>query len=221
MTSTPVPRQRFALPAVVAALPDLGLSSVFLGTWIAPHWLGVDRIGHLLLVMLLEFIVVHSAGFMGVAALTDNWKFSRAKSILGLGVFYTMFVGGFALAFETWWPLVAFWGLTVNRLLSAIVGKPPRGEAARIVRDGWAVGAIAYIGSVFLTTWLPVPRLGVTSDVVAAAHLPGSGLWIDQPYRVLAAGFLYFLLIGVSELFDHRWISDGAVSSLSKRGRRS
>jgi hypothetical protein len=221
VTSTLVRRQRFALPAIVAALPDFGLSAVFLGTWIAPRLLGVDRIGHLLLLMLLEFIVVHSAGFMGVAALTDNPKRPRAKAILGLGAFYTLFVGGFALGFRTWWPLVAFWGLTLNRLLSAIVGPPPRGEAERIVRAGWAVGAMAYLGAVFLTTPLPVPRLGVTKAVVAAAHLPGSGLWIDEPYRVLAAGFLYFLAIGISELYEHRWIPASTLPGLGKGMRRS
>jgi hypothetical protein len=221
VTSPPTLPPRLTLSGVIAALPDLGLSAVFLGTWIAPHLLGVDRIGHLLLVMLLEFIVVHSAGFMGVAALTDNPKRSRAKSILGLGAFYTLFVGGFALGFKTWWPLVAFWGLTLNRLLSAIVGQRPRGEAERIVRNGWVMGAIAYIGALFITTPLPLPRLGVTSDVVAAAHLPGHGLWIDQPHRVLAAGFLYFLVVGISELFEYRFISDVSPSDLPKGRRRS
>jgi len=190
---------------------------VFLGTWIAPRWLGIDRIGHLLLVMLLEFIVVHSAGFMGMAVFADDPKWSRAKSILGLGALYTLFVGGFALGFRTWWPLVAFWGLTLNRLLSVIIGPPPRGEAERIVRAGWAVGAMAYLGAVSLTTPFPVPSLGVTRAVVDAAHLPGSGLWIDEPYRVLAAGFLYFLIVGVSEMFDHRWIKASTLPGLKNR----
>jgi hypothetical protein len=209
--------RRPPLPAVLSALPDLGLAGVFLATWIAPRWLGVDRIGHLLLVMLLEFIVVHSAGFMGVAALADHPRFSRATSILGLGAFYTLFVGGFALGFKTWWPLVAFWGLTLNRLLSVIIGPRPKGEAERIVRAGWAVGAMAYLGAVFLTTPFPVPRLGVTRAVVEAAHLPGSGLWIDEPHRVLAAGFLYFLIVGISEVFDHRWIKASSLPGLKTK----
>jgi len=29
-----------------------------------------------------------------------------------------------------------------------------------------------------------------------AAALPGSGLWIDEPYRVIAAAFLCFALLG-------------------------
>lgn len=221
MSSLPAQRRHLALASVLAALPDLGLSLVFLATWIAPRAVGVERIGHLALVMLLEFIVVHSAGFMGVAALAPDPRWSRTKTILGLGLFYTVFVGGFALGFNTWWPLAAFWGLTLNRLLSVIVGPPPRDEARRIVRAGWAVGAMAYMGAVFLTTPFPVPRLGVTRDVVAQAHLPGSGLWIDEPYRVLAAGFLYFLTIGISELYDHRWVSASSLPSLNKRGNTS
>ncbi len=40
---------------------------------------------------------------------------------------------------------------------------------------------------------LPVPRLGISRAAVDDLALPGSGLWIEQPHRVLAAGTLYFL----------------------------
>jgi len=198
---------RYPLRSVISALPDFGLAALFLLTWTAPHVVGVDRIGNLMLVMLLEFIVVHSAAIMGSAALAKGSRRTRLLVIFKFGGFYTLFVGAFALSFRVWWPLWAFWGLTLNRTLGVLVGQAPIGDERRFIKAGWAVGAMCYLGAVFLTSFVPfLPRLGVTRDVVAAADLPGSGLWVDQPHRVLAAGVLYFAAVAVSELHDHRWI---------------
>jgi hypothetical protein len=60
---------------------------------------------------------------------------------------------------------------------------------------------------------LPVPRFGLTPDVVLAQHLPSGGLWIEQPQRAMAFGFLYFVLVGLSELFDHRWVASSVPAS--------
>lgn len=62
-----------------------------------------------------------------------------------------------------------------------------------------------YLAFVFVTTLLPMPKLGITPAVVDAQDLPGSGLWIDEPHRVIAFGFLYFSTWGISELYAHRW----------------
>jgi len=209
---------RVRLPSLIAALPDFGLAAAFLATWIAPDLLGVQRIGHLMLVMLLEFIVVHSAAFMGSVAIGAATPIERTKRVVGIGLFYTMFVGGFAAAFRTWWPLGAFWGLTLNRLLGMLVGQVPTEDAKAFMQRGWAVGALAYLAAVGLTTFLPIPRLGITRAVRAAADLPGSGLWVDEPERVLAAGFLYFAALGLSELVDHRWLPDGSTPRRRARG---
>ncbi len=193
-------------PAVAAAFPDLALGVVFLTTWVAPRTVPASMIGQLLVVMLMEFIIMHSSAFMGLAMFRPGARRARATAVLGLGAFYTVFVLGFALAFHTPWPLVSFWGLTLNRLLSAIVGQAPDGEEQRFIRKGWAASAIFYLGFAFLTILPPVPRFGVTPDVVSGLHLPSSGLWIREPWRVLAFGFLYFTATGISELYDHRWI---------------
>jgi hypothetical protein len=129
----------------------------------------------------------------------------KTSALLGLGLFYTVFVGGFSLAFRQWWPLWSFWGLTLNRLLGVILGQAPAGEEADFMRRTWAATVVFYLVFTFATALLPVPRLGVTSEVVDRIGLPGSGLWIDQPWRVLAFGFLYFTAVGISELSGHRW----------------
>ncbi len=54
-----------------------------------------------------------------------------------------------------------------------------------------------------ITTVAPVPKLGVTRAVRDAQELPGEGLWIDEPHRVVAAGCFYFLLLAVFQFVTH------------------
>jgi len=191
---------------MAAALPDFVLAFVFLATWIRPAAMGQGRLGHVILVMLLEFIIIHSAAFMGQVLFAPGSRVRRAWSVVGLGAFYSLFVVGFALAFKSAWPLWSFWGLTLNRMLSVLVGQAPEGEEREFLQRGWAACALAYLVFTFATIVLPVPRLGITPEVVRTSALQGHGLWVDQPWRVLALGFLYFSAVGLSELFDHRWL---------------
>ena len=188
----------------VAALPDFAFAGVCLATWLAPGWIGPERIGSLMLLMLIEFIVIHSAAFMGMVLWNDTPARTRIVRALGLGGFYSLFVAAFGFAFETWWPLAGFWILVANRLLGALVGQAPSGAEREFIRQGWGASAALYLLAVALTTIAPVPRFGITPEMVRAANLPGGGLWIDEPYRVIAAAFVYFALLGWSELYGHR-----------------
>lgn len=102
----------------------------------------------------------------------------------------------------------AYGPLPGGRKTLAIVGLGPfySLEEKRFVQQGWAVSALAYLVLAFFTTLVPMPALGITPEVVAGQHLPGSGLWVDQPQRVIAFGFLYFAAVGVSELYGHAWL---------------
>jgi hypothetical protein len=104
----------------------------------------------------------------------------------------------------------------VNRMLSVLLGQATPGDEQSLAMRGWAAGAVFYIGFAFLTVLLPLPRLGLTPEVLSAQPLAGSGLWVDQPWRVMAFGFLYFTAIGISELRGHRWTSDGARATWSE-----
>ena len=64
----------------------------------------------------------------------------------------------------------------------------------------WGISALAYLGGVFATLMLPLPRLGLTGDVVAAADLPGSGEWVDKPHTVVAFGLIYFAVLATGKL---------------------
>ncbi|MGB7212158.1 MAG: hypothetical protein WBC97_05965 [Gemmatimonadales bacterium] len=198
----------------LAALPNFLIAGTAILTWLDPTILGVTKVGYFLLLMLLEFIVIHSAAFMGNVAYGKPPKMGRLAAILGLALFYTLFVGAFALTFHQTWPLWAFWVLVLNRMAGVLLGQGGDDGTAAVARAGWAAGVMFYLLAAFLTVILPLPRFGITPDVVAAQHFKATGLWIEQPWRMLAMTAVYFMLQGVSTLKMHGW----AVRATSGRG---
>ena len=198
------------LARLTTALPDFGIGLGFLITWIAPLTFGEKALTYFLLVMLLEFLIVHSAGFMGSVVFNRPLaKRIKVKALVGLGLFYGLFAAGFALGFRAWWPLWTIGLLTLNRILVVLTGNVPEGRERLFIRKGWAVSALFYLVFAFATVLLPVPEFGVTAEVIRLQGFTSGGLWIDEPQRVLAFGMLYFTTLGLSELFSHRWLPTG------------
>ncbi len=214
---TSAPSTTPTLPDLVAAVPDLLMAGFCLAVWIDPSRFGGDGVGYVVLVMLLEFIVVHSAAFMGSLAVgavevKPLLRWGRTTGILGLGLFYSLFVLGFCLAFHTWWPMAAFWLLTLNRLLGAIIGQGRTdAENKKLIATGWGLGAMAYLLGAFATVLLPIPRLGIRDGL----HGVGGGLWVDEPWRAVAFGVFYFGMIGWYELRWRRWMGTATAAGAS------
>ncbi len=178
---------------IAAALPDAFSCAVFLLVWIGPLTLGAVWVKNLMITMLLEFLTVHSGGFIGTTLASDSaTRATKSKVVVGFGAFYLLFAGAFSLAFEAWWPVAVFAWLLLAKF--ALVWLAPLPGPAERQRQGYLVGAsvVGYIGGVFLTLFLPLPELGIDASVREAAAIPGSGAWVDEPHRVVAFGALYF-----------------------------
>lgn len=206
--------------SVLSAVPDFGLAALALITWIDPKRMGEHWVGWFLTLMLLEFIVVHSAAFLGSVAFSDKPRDVRVRQTLGLAAMYTLFVSGFALASKAWWPLLTFWGLIVNGLLGILFGAAPSGEEKQYAAQSWAAGAMFYLGGVFLTVFIPLPRLGVRSSMLGPVGENSSGVWVTDPHRVLAFAVLYFTAVGLSTLYNHRIFAAG-VQGTAAAGSKS
>jgi hypothetical protein len=206
---------RLPYPHVFSSLPDFVMGLAFLVTWIDPFALGDNMPQYLMLVMLLEFIIIHSAGFMGAVIFTAFAPMRRILYIVGLGFFYSLFIVGFCLAFGEWWPMLAFWLLILNRLMSGISTDTQNEEKKKFVFGMWGVSAACYLLCVFATTLLPLPEFGITPSVISSLHLSGGGVWIDEPYRVLAFGWLYFTAVGYFEFIASRWVHKVDTSSFN------
>lgn len=194
---------RLPYPNVISSIPDFMMGFAFLATWVDPKALGEDMVSYLFQVMILEFIIIHSAGFMSVVIFGQYPRGKKIGILLGMGLFYTLFVAGFAVGFNSWWPVIAFWGLMFNRMLSVLTGQAGQGKGDDFVKSMWAATVVCYLVSVFAAILLPLPALGVSPEDLA--HLDISGDFVDEPHRMLAWGFLYFTFVGLFELYSEKF----------------
>lgn len=181
----------------LATLPDSVTAVAFICLWMLPLAFGESGVRNAMLVMLVEFVLVHATGFLGVAAFAENASRLRKVGMLaGFAVLYLVFIAAFSFAFDAWWPILAFGWLLLGKLGVVFGGaRDASGRTARDAPHAWAMSALAYIVAVFATLFLPLPRLGLGEAVLPQLELPGSGVWVEQPHRVIAAGALYFGLM--------------------------
>lgn len=196
-----------SLGALLAATPDLISASLFLLCWIAPTWIGVAWLKTLMLLMLFEFVCIHASAFLMMLALADRmprWK--RTLGLLGIGAGYLGLASLFAVIFKAWWPVWAFLWLLGGKI--AMVFETTNHQRREQQRMIWGVSTGAYILTVIAGAMIPVPALMLTEAVRTAAELPGKGLWVDHPERLLFSGLLYF---GILAVLKFRVLSKGTA----------
>jgi hypothetical protein len=187
-----------------SAMPELFASALYFVAWISPSSLSAELLRSLVLAMLVEFLVLHSTAFLTAFTAARVASPTRtALAILGLGIFYMLFAGAFALAFHSWMPVYVIGWLVGSRLVTLVVD--PRGDDEGGRQMGlWALGTLLYLLLAFATAIPPIPAFGVDSATVERMHLPGSGEWISEPQRPIAMGAFYFGLLGLAELRSGR-----------------
>lgn len=193
-----------ALSRLITALPDAFSAACFLYAWLWPLGWYPGLVKNLVLVILMEFLVVHSGGFLGVTLLSEASRAKKTLALLGLSLFYMAFVAGFCLAMGEWWPVGAFLWLLGAKFVSVWFEPKTREEDRLRLQSQWAFGVMFYLGAVFAGVLLPLPRLGLSAEVVPQLQLPGGGLWIEQPHTAIVAGVLYFCLLALMKFGDWR-----------------
>jgi hypothetical protein len=182
-----------------AVAPDVATATLYVWTWIDPLHFSDSMVKSLLMMMMMEFLVVHSGAFIGLTVLSDTaTRGQKTAVIAGFGAFYMLFAGAFSLAFHRWWPALSFvWLLAAKFAMVWLTPLPPADEVQR-VKTLWGLSVVAYLGSVFAGIFIPLPALGITADIVPKLGLVGSGLWIDRPQTVIFSGTIYFALVAWS-----------------------
>lgn len=159
-----------------SALPDAITAGFFVVVWVAPMAFGAGAVKTAMLIMIVAFILVHGAGFLGSTAYADSVsRANKVKTLVGFTLFYMVFILSFSLIFKEWWPLLAFAWLLMAKLGIALDRKAPAAEYRIRAQSGWALAVMAYLGGVFATLILPVPRLGISRDLQPLFEIPGSG----------------------------------------------
>ncbi|MHC4958818.1 MAG: hypothetical protein ACYTGN_10625 [Planctomycetota bacterium] len=196
-----------AMRFLIPVLSNSAMAAVFLITWLRPGTFGEYAVKYLLLVVVVEFVLIHSAPFMGVVIQSKLHRKWKVLGIAGFGVFYSLFAGALAVGFKDWLPLIAFWSLTLNRTIS-VFGPVPRKEDdphKLHLALSWAMPGVYYIVAIFFVALVPLPRFGITAAVAASQRIPGEGEFVDNPHTAIAAGFLYFAALAWSYFVIGRW----------------
>lgn len=197
---------RAPLPSrLLAALPDAVTAAFFLVLWVQPSVFGAGALRTGLLIMLVEFILLHASAMIGGSVLgrTPGTRLPW-KLLLGFAAMYLVFIAAYAWAFRQWWPLLAFGWLLLGKASLAFDRELPTADRAHRLQSGWAVGCLAYLVGASATIFVPLPRLGLTSAIVAQAELAGSGHWVSYPHTVVAFGLFYFAVLALVKTMDFR-----------------
>ena len=171
----------------------------------SPDALGAERVGWLFWTLIIEFLVVHSTGFMAAAAYSAADRPARLRSAAMFGFPYLVLTGIFAIALRAWWPFTSFWSLTANRWLGPLIGRAAPKETQRFVIVSWIVSLTLYSLVIPAAMVVAVPELGLAGRGIIPAGMQQSA-GDPQLHRWMAAGGCYFVLNGLSEAVRHRWI---------------
>ncbi len=137
----------------------------------------------------IEFAVVHASGFLAMPWVARWDARRRAIYVPALAGLYTLPLAIIAFAVHGWWPLTIFWGLMLNRMLVVVFGDLPDDNAFTAWAMAWAGTTTLYVLSIIAGVFV------ARTDVA----------------RALIIGFVYFTMVGLSELtgwaWVHRWMT--------------
>jgi hypothetical protein len=198
-TPGPAPAPAPAWRLVLNGIPDFITAAMFWLAWSQPLRWGPHLVKDMEVALLLEFFVIHSSGFLAV--------FGRFRPVAaGLCLFYLLIVGVICLSTGSPWALAAFAWLLFSKLHLRLPGTAAAAQAAalRELIIDWPFSVAIYLVSLVLgLAVLDAPRLGISDAVFATAGLKDAGLFEDQPWKAMAAGLIYFSLIGLWRM--HLW----------------
>ena len=180
------------------ALPDLATAAMLYAVWENAAAYDIEWVRAAIFTLLLEFFVLHAGGFMAVTVFDPQaTRRVRMLRLAGWSAGYLLFISAFAKAFDAWWMLGAFAWFCFAKVQAIYTGAPPTERDRFHAMLSWALGVLAFLGSIFLTIDGPLPELGVTAEVRAAAGFGEGGVWEKEPHRALAGAVLYFSVMGL------------------------
>ncbi|MEZ5462942.1 hypothetical protein [Dokdonella sp.] len=189
---------RRVLSGLPSALADLTTAGTCIAAWWAPELLPDNLLRATAVIMIIEFLSIHGMIMVPVLTVLIGERWPR----VALGLVLLLYFGsaaGVSLAVDTWWPTLFFGWLLLSRYVLPQWNLGGNDEHLDIGKL-WIVSTLLWLGLVFVTVLLPVPSFGWDAATIGRLGLPGSGIWVEQPQRLLAFASSYFLLLAVFKL---------------------
>lgn len=175
------------------------LAYTYYRLWVLPTPEDAEQILTYSLLMLFEFILIHSGVFMAL--------FSKSRAAL---LFFIVFYSGFAFALNRLAPnntiLITYMFVVFNRMKTAFYARTP--AMKRNIMKYSAVVATLYFFLLIAFVFGEglIPALGVTEGFLSAIGYHSltstGGMFIEEPRVPLALGVVYFSVLGLGELWS-------------------
>ena len=179
---------------VDAGVYEFLLAGVYLFYWLFPVFYEYQLLKTLVVIILLEFFIVHSSFFLVGRQLKSH---SEKLVTPGLLVFYAVLVAGIGFIAGDFLLPVVFVLVSYNRIKTIPRSwKDEMDETMFAAR--WLLTTVSYVLIITLVMVVPLPALGITPEVIAAQDYGNAGgEFIEKPQVAMATGFLYFLTQGI------------------------
>jgi hypothetical protein len=206
LPTSPAPPE-LAAPAAIAALgPRFLTAGAYLAAWIVPASLPPGLLRGLFVGMILEFLLLHSYAFLNLASgaapgARPGERLRGVLTVLGFGAFYLLMAAAIGWATSSSAPVWTIAWLLGGRVFEIAVAGHANAAVADSRFASWIRHLLLYLALAILTSVVPLPAFGLSTEAIARMGLSGSGSWVERPQTVFAFGFLYF---GLGAFFDLR-----------------
>ncbi len=154
-------------------------------------------------IMVMEFFVVHSGGLLTGASISTSNAKARWAFLSGLIAFYFGAAYLISYLFHSSSLFYSFASIMFCRLITGFFAVSENNLPAVTQRS--VMSGMLYLFVCFLSVGVPFPKGGLTPRVLSQFYPEGGeGIWNQEPQRALAAGIIYFLFMGIYELFAAR-----------------
>ncbi len=173
----------------LSAMPDLMLVAFCLMLWFQPEAVSRGFIATLCLVMMIEFLTIHSTLFIPIGAALLGAKMNIFVALVMIAGAYVSVAAALSYALDTWWPTVFFAWLLFSRFGLPFLLARWEGLSADFERE-WLLSTLLWLVLAVPAFMLPIPALSV--DTV----MP----YINQPENWVVFAIAYFSLLALYKL---------------------
>lgn len=207
--------------AVMGATPMLVATVTLIMVWAAPlkveggNWVRAGAV-----IMVVEFILLHSGAFMSLGPLILKKWWQRALYFTGFALVY--FVGLYLLARWVRSPsfMMLVIGVLVSRLLSLVILSDKKAVILMLTRS--SVGIFVFMFTVWII-FLPLPRWGLSEEIALELIGRRGDMVSEHPERMIAWGIVYFALMAAAEAMAGwgmpDWTQEHVEEAWKKLGR--
>lgn len=185
--------------ALSGGLPLLIVAATLVLIWIDPQsvaggaWLKLGA-----MMILLEFLLLHSGAFMAVGPIVCKKAWQQAAWFAACTALYGLFFVGVASWIGQVYVAWLLAGVVLSRLLTLLILRDRRATILMLQRS--ALGMVLLILTMVICL-IPFPDLGITEAARYEAFGSPDDALSEHPERFIAWGVLYFLIMGGIELW--------------------